>query len=158
MRFGTSFGLVALGTALLPAMLAAQSGKATPAKAPTASAAVEEYIRAAADSNLSRAAELIGTDKGRAAHINFPYLEQRMVITHAYLARARAKALSEVASGKADERIVSTEIARGACKVVIPVTAVKSKSDGWLVRDLDLDRVRSLLRPCPEDGTGNSGN
>jgi hypothetical protein len=121
----------------------------------TASAAVQEYIRAAADSNLSRMAQLLGTEKGNAVHINLPNLEKRMVVTSLYLAHTKVRTLGEVSTTHSDQRTVTTEIALGACKVVIPVTAVHSKKDGWLVNDLDLSKVQSLHSPCQSSGDGN---
>jgi hypothetical protein len=52
------------------------------------------------------------------------------------------RALSEIGGAKSSERIVTTEIARNGCKVIVPVIAVNSKQDGWLVRNLDLDQVK----------------
>lgn len=123
------------------------------AKAKSASQAVEEYIRAASDSNLVRMAELIGTDKGTLTRRHVVGADKRMVITHAYLGGVKVRALSEVKGAKGNERIVSTEIARGPCKVVLPVTAVESLKDGWLVRNLNLDAAREVNQPCV--GSGN---
>lgn len=122
-------------------------------KAKSASEAVEEYIRAAADSNLSRMGQLFGTDKGTLVRQKDSQIEKRLVITQAYLAGVKVRALSEVDGARKDERLVTTEIARGSCKVVVPVTAVLSSKDGWLVRNLNLDAVREINAPC--SGSGN---
>jgi hypothetical protein len=139
MHSRTSLTLVLLAMTVTPGVVVAQGGKAK-----TASAAVEEYIKAASDSNLKRMPELFGTDKGSAAHVGLPggSIEKRMVFTQAWLSRASVRALSELSGGKRNERIVTTEISRGACKVVVPVVAVNSAKDGWLVRNLDLDQVK----------------
>ena len=107
----------------------------------SASGAVQEYIRAASDSNLTRMAQLFGTDKGNAIRLKVADLDKRMVVTSAYLAHTRVRTLGEVRGMHANERTVTTEIALGACKVIIPVLAVHSKDDGWLVRNLDLAHV-----------------
>lgn len=134
-----SLAVVVLAMTLAPTLIVAQGPKAK-----TASAAVEDYIRAASDSNLKRMAELIGTDKGSAARVGLPggSVEKRMVFIQAWLSRASVRALSELSGAKGSERIVTTEIARAGCKVVVPVVAVNSKRDGWLVRNLDLDQVK----------------
>ncbi len=139
MHSRSSLTLVLLAMTVTPGMVVAQGGKAK-----TASAAVEEYIKAASDSNLKRMPELFGTDKGSAARVGLPggSVEKRMVFTQAWLSRASVRALSEISGEKKNERIVTTEIARNGCKVVVPVVAVNNDKDGWLVRNLDLDLVK----------------
>jgi hypothetical protein len=139
MHLRTSLALVLLPMAVLPALAAAQGPKAE-----SASAAVEEYIKAASDSNLKRMPQLFGTDKGSAARIGLTggEVEKRMIFTQAWLAHVSVRALSEIKGSKANERIVTTEIARNGCKVVVSVVAVNSAKDGWLVRNLDLDQVK----------------
>ncbi|MEI2721010.1 MAG: hypothetical protein V9E87_12900 [Gemmatimonadales bacterium] len=125
-------------------------------KAATASQAVEEYIRAASDSNLVRMGQLFGTDKGSLMGRRVEGTDKRMMITQAYLHGVKVRALSEVHGAKGNERIVTTEIARGACKVVLPVTAVESNKEGWLVRNLDLDAASKVNQAC--SGGGQPGN
>ena len=126
----------------LPAVLVAQGGKpATPA------AAVQDFMRAVADSNLSRMAQLFGTAKGPAATTHQPAdYEKRMVIIQAMLGRIQVHTLGEV-PGRAGMRTVSTELQRGNCKIVIPVNAV-SAHGGWLVHDFDLTAASQVNQPC----------
>ncbi len=131
---------------------AAQSQKAT-----SASQAVEEYIRAASDSNLVRMGQLFGTDKGSLIGRRADGVDKRMMIIQAYLTGVKVRALSEVRGAKDNERVVTTEIARGGCKVVLPVTAVESGKEGWLVRNLDLDAASKVNQPCATSG-GRPGN
>jgi len=151
MHARTPLTLVLLALSFTPALAVAQGGKAK-----SASAAVEEYIQAASDSNLKRMPELFGTDKGSAARVGLPggSVEKRMVFTQAWLSRVSVRALSEIGGGKRNERTVTTEIARNGCKVVIAVIAVNNDKDGWLVRNLDLDRVKLNC----QSGGGNPGN
>lgn len=136
----------ALGT------LAAQ-GRSPGGESP--SKAVEEFIRAASDSNLTRMGELFGTDKGSFANTGDPKdWGQRAVIVQAALAGITVKALAETALERKNHSAVTTEMARGACRVTLPVTAVKAK-EGWLVREFDLSAVwEGVNRPCQD---GNSG-
>lgn len=145
------------GRALIAVLVAGVSPLAAQARnAATASQAVEEYIRAASDSNLTLMTSRFGTDKGSAARVGLPggSVDKRMLITQMMLAGVKVRALAELRSGKENERVVSTEIARGGCKVTLPVTAVRNERDGWLVRNLDLEAATEVNKPC----TGSPGN
>jgi hypothetical protein len=124
--------------------------------AATASAAVEEFMRAASDSNLTRMAELFGTDRGSAARTGHPDdYAKRMVVIQAALAGVTVRANAETASTERDHMVVTTEVVRGNCRVVVPVTAVRSR-DGWLVRRFDLPSIwDGINRPCEGTATGN---
>ena len=112
---------------------AALAAQAEPVGATTPSQAVEEFIRAAADSNLVRMGELFGTDKGSFATTGDPKnWGQRAAIIQAALAGISVKALAETALERKDHSKVTTELARGACRVTLAVTTVKAK-EGWLV-------------------------
>jgi hypothetical protein len=144
----------AVPTALLLGLIGVvPAAHAQTTKVTSASQAVEEYIRAAADSNLTRMGELFGNEKGTLVRQKADGTDKRLLITHAYLAGVKVKAISEVDGSKDNERLVSTEIARGNCKVVLGVIAVLSKKDGWLVQNLNLDVAREVNTPC--SGSGN---
>ena len=89
--------LAPLALVFLAAPLAGQAnrGGASP------SAAVEEFIRAASDSNLARMAQLFGTDKGSAARTGKPEdFARRMVVVQAALSGSVVRANGEVLSKK----------------------------------------------------------
>jgi hypothetical protein len=143
-------------TLALPSLgAAALAAQAEPVGATTPSQAVEEFIRAAADSNLVRMGELFGTDKGSFATTGDPKnWGQRAAIIQAALAGISVKALAETALERKDHSKVTTELARGACRVTLAVTTVKAK-EGWLVREFDLSAAwDGVNRPCQD---GNSG-
>lgn len=149
----SAFTLVA---ALVAAPLAAQA----PRPAETASAAVEQFFGAAADSNLTRMSQLFGTEKGSAARTNVPSDHaQRMVVMQAALAGVTARANGETATNDRNLRLVTTELSRGSCRVTVPVRAVKAR-EGWLVLGFELEAVwDGVNRPCAATGqTGNNGN
>lgn len=134
-----------LAAAGCAAPMAMESQGAAPA---TARQGVEEFIRAAADSNLARMAELFGTDRGSVRKTGQPRdYPQRMVVIQAYLAGVSVRALSEVDTGRRDHLLVPTEISRGTCKVTVPVTAVRT-AEGWLVREFDLAMAAEVNKPC----------
>jgi hypothetical protein len=147
----TRIRAVALLAALLagPATLAAQAGPAM-----TPAGAVEEFMRAASDSNVTRMAELFGTDKGSARSGAVKDYGKRMVIMQAMLAGVQTRATGEIASSRKDQRVVTAEVSRGACRVNVPFTTVYHKRDGWLVRSFDLEQVTQVNQPC--EGSGNS--
>lgn len=142
------FVLVALAGAV-PA--AAQTGPA-----PTPTLAVEGFMRAVSDSNVSKMAELWGSSKGPAARTGQPKdFNRRLVIMHAYLSGVTVRTLGEVKTGKSDRTLVTTELSRGPCKVTLPVTAVKT-GKGWIVNQFDLALAGEVNKPC--EGSGNRGN
>lgn len=144
--------LLAVGVALVAAGSAQAQSPRTP------SAVVEEFMRATADSNLTRMGDLFGTSKGPARATGVPKdYEKRMVIMNAYLKGVTARALNEVDNGKSNERVVTTEIAHGVCRVTIPITTVKTKA-GWIVRSFDLTQAAEVRKPCEaESRPGNPG-
>ncbi|MEP6590506.1 MAG: hypothetical protein ABJC19_04915 [Gemmatimonadota bacterium] len=122
----------------------------------SASAVVEEFFRATADSNLTRMSELWGTSKGSARQTGEPKdYQKRVVIMNAYLKGVSVRALSEVDARNSDERLVSTELSHGGCRVTLPVTTVRTKN-GWIVRSFDLNQAAEANRPC--EGSRSSGN
>lgn len=119
---------------------------------PTPSAAVQEFMRAASDSNLAGMASLWGTSKGSAAVTGKPAdFAKRVIVMQAYLHGIKARVLGEVSASRSDQRLVTTELARGACTVTLSVRAVKAR-DGWLVQEFDLDQAAQVNRPCAGDG------
>ncbi len=105
-------------------------------------------MRAAADSNLNRMAELFGTDRGSARRTGQPRdFAQRMVVIQAYLGGVGVRALSEVAIDRRNHALITTELSRGTCRVTVPVTAVRGP-DGWLVREFDLTLAAEVNKPC----------
>jgi len=143
------FPLLLVGS--VPAAGWAQSGSA---KSPTA--AVEEFIRAASDSNLTRMAELWGTDKGSASATGRPdgYGEP-IIRRQAGMQGVSGRALGERPGEKGNRRQVTTEISRGPCRVTVPVIVTKVR-DGWIVNNFDLERVADVNKPC--EGSSGPGN
>jgi len=128
----------------IPAALSAQSGRA----APTPSAAVEEFMRALADSNLTRMAQLFGNAKGAAAKTGQPKdYEKRIIIMQAMLHGVQAQALGDVPGQKTGTRTVTTRLAHNGCTVTIPVNVAHAK-EGWLVEEFNLTNAAVVNKPC----------
>ena len=146
--------------ALLTAVAAPVVAQNATRGAETATAAVEEFMRAAADSNLTRMSQLFGTDRGSAARTGQPEnYAQRMVVMQAMLAGITVRANAETATTDDNRRVVTTEIARGNCRITIPVRAVMARV-GWLVLGFEVQDVwDGVNRPCPATSRpGNSGD
>lgn len=146
-----SFGLVLFVLSLIPTARAIGQDRV-----PTATAAVEQFFRAASDSNLTRMAQLFGTDKGSVQQTGKPEdYPKRMVVMQAMMGGTQVRALSEVVTSRKNHVVVTTEVVKGSCKVVVAVTAVKS-GGGWLVREFDLPEIwDGINRPCVGDRPGN---
>ncbi len=143
-RFGLALALALVaGT---PWLLSAQEKAATP------EAAVEQFMKAVADSNLNRMSELWGTDKGSSASTKAPSdRAKRIYIMYSYLkggtARVATQAVHVPESDKKRQLLV--DFRRGDCTKMVPFTAVESK-DGWLVNAIDLNAVGVPGRNCSE--------
>lgn len=120
----------------------------------TPSSAVQEFMRAVADSNLTRMADLWGTDKGPASKTHPKDYEKRIMIMQLFLHGVQARTLGDVPSNKSGVRSVTTELAHNGCKVTIPIDVVKSR-DGWLVQNFDLAEAGRVNQPCDNSKPGN---
>jgi hypothetical protein len=136
-------GLAALLILGAPLALAAQSAKGSA----TPSLAVQEFMRALADSNLTRVAQLWGNAKGPVAKTRPKGFEKRIVIMQALLRGVQATTLGDVPADKGDMRTVTTQLMHNGCRVTIPVNVVKSKG-GWLVHDFDDVEASKINQPC----------
>lgn len=149
-----TFAQRALSVALIvgaPLALTAQvsRGPKTPA------AAVQEFMRALADSNLTRMAELWGTEKGPVSQTHPKDYEKRILIMQMFLHGVQARTLGDVPSSKPGLRSVTTELAHNHCKVTISIDVVKAKN-GWLVQNFDLAEAGHVNQPCDSGKSGNS--
>ena len=134
--------------------LAALSAAAAPlaAQAATPTEAVQRFFAAAADTNLKAMGSLWGTAKGPAAKENVPAdWERRMMVMGTFLVGTTARTLGELDAKDPNTRTVTTEIARGNCKVTLTVGTVKS-SAGWLVNKFDLGQVGNVNRGVCDGG------
>ena len=136
--------LVALLVVAAPLALSAQDPKA----AATPSAAVEEFMRAVADSNLPRMSQLFGNRRGSAFRTHQPKdYEKRMVVIQAMLRGAQARTLGDIPSEKSGGRTVPTQLSNNGCRVTIPFNVVKA-NEGWLVNEFKLESAAEVNKPC----------
>jgi hypothetical protein len=145
------------------------SGSAGPAPSPEL--AVRSFMQAAADSNLTRMAELWGTQAGPASKTKQPPdYERRLVIMQAYLSGAPYRlvpggaAQIEPAGGGAHDRPpapddaatrqVVVQLDRPGCLKFVPFTVVRSADNAWVVNQVDLAAAGHPKRPCTPEKTG----
>ncbi len=133
---------------LLPNRLVAQAE-------PTPEAAVTAFMKAVTDSNLARMTQLWGTSDGSAASTRKPAdFQKRVYIMYAFLKGGTYKvSATEPNPAEKDRRYMILEFSRGDCNKLVPITAVKTKKEGWVVNDLDLNQVGVPGRSC----TGGAG-
>jgi hypothetical protein len=119
--------------------------------------AVEQFMKAVADSNLAKMATYWGTAKGPAAETRQPPdYERRIVVIQAYLRGASYRLLGgDPVTPGGDRRTMQVEIRRENCVTVVPFQTVKTPSGSWVVSSIDLAAVGTPGRGC---GAGASGN
>jgi hypothetical protein len=152
-----SFG-IALSATALSATLAACGGRAPGQAQPAASAreTVTAFMRAVADSNVSKMAELWGSSKGSAASTGEPAdYERRVVLIQSYLRSDDYRIAADGGEGEG-RRAMQVELRRQACTWTVPFTVVKSEKGGWIVSNIDLTRAGNPVRPCDPSARGDS--
>jgi hypothetical protein len=126
-------------------------GSTTPAATPLSSPtqAVAAFMRAAADSNISRMAELWGTSRGPASRTHPPEFEKRLMVMQAWLRGDSTRIISDTAvPGDDSRRRIGMALYRGTCVKQIPVTTVRIRDGGWIVQSVDLNFAGNPARPC----------
>jgi hypothetical protein len=146
-----------LGCCATAVFLAACGGRtATVEPAKSAAAAVQGFMQAVADSNLSKMAGLWGTTNGSAAKTGQPQdWERRIAIMQAYLKSDSYRLTSDVGETEA-RRVLQVQIKRQACTWSVPFVTVKTGDGSWLVNQVDLTQAGNPARPCDESAIADS--
>ncbi len=141
---------------LFAAVLAGCGGGTTPATvAPTTSAkgAVESFMQAVADSNLTQMANFWGSTRGPAARTGQPPdYERRIAVMHAYLRNESHRVVSDTPEAGDTRHALQVEIRRQLCSWVVPFTAVKLGDGTWIVSQVDLTSAGNPAQPCNPGG------
>jgi hypothetical protein len=141
---------------LLAVVLAGCGGGSTPATvAPTNSAkgAVENFMQAVADSNLTRMANFWGSSGGPAARTRQPPdYERRIAIMHAYLRNESHRIVSDTPDAAGTRHALQVEIRRQLCSWVVPFTAIKLADETWIVSQVDLTTAGNPAQACDPGG------
>jgi hypothetical protein len=137
---------------VLAVVLAACGGGSAPSTvSPTTSArgAVDAFMQAVADSNLTGMASLWGTAAGPAARTNQPPdWERRIAVMQAYLKNESHRVVSDAPSGGEARHAVQVEIRRQLCTWVVPFTTIRLGDGTWIVNQVDLTAAGNPARPC----------
>jgi hypothetical protein len=111
--------------------------------------AVTAFMRAAADSNITRMAQLWGTSKGPVSQAPVPNYEKRLAVLQAYLHGDSTHVVSDMpVQGDANHRQVIVALYRGTCVKQIPVTTVRIKEGTWIVEQVNVVAAGNPARPC----------
>jgi hypothetical protein len=107
-------------------------------------------MKAVTDSNLARMTQLWGTADGSAATTRKPTdFQKRIYVTYAFLKGGTYKiSATEPSPAEKNRRYMILEFTRGDCNKLVPITAVKTKNEGWIVNSLDLSQVGVPGRSC----------
>ena len=115
----------------------------------TASAAVENFMRAVTDSNLVAMASLWGTAKGSAAHTKQPPdYERRIVVMRSYLVNDDWRIESDTPDGSDGRHSVQVQLRRQACTWTVPFGVIQMSDGSWLVNQMDLTTAGNPARTC----------
>jgi hypothetical protein len=115
----------------------------------TASAAVQSFMRAVADSNLDAMAALWGTAGGSAARTRQPSdYERRIVVMQSYLRHDDFRILSDAPDGSDARHAVQVQLRRQACTWTVPFTVIRLTDGGWIINQLDLTAAGNPARGC----------
>ncbi len=118
--------------------------------ATTGQSAVEQFLQAAADSNLSAMAALWGTSRGPSSATNQPpdYF-RRIAVMQAYLKPNHYRVVQNLpVHGRDDQRVVEVEFSRSGCTRTVPITTIRTGQGQWLVYQFDLALIGSPGKPC----------
>ena len=140
---------------LLAACGGSSGGAAAVHPANTASAAVENFMKAVADSNLAAMAGLWGTSKGPASRTRQPPdYERRISVMRSYLSHDDFRILGDVPDVSGGRHTVQVQIRRSACTWTIPFLVIQLADGTWIVNQMDLTAAGNPARPCetsPQD-------
>jgi hypothetical protein len=108
------------------------------------------FLRAAADSNVTRMAELWGTSSGPASKTNQPTdYQRRIVVIQSFVWNDSSKVIGQAAvPGENNRRTVTVAIWRGGCMKQLPFSMVRTRDGAWLVQDPRLELAGNPARPC----------
>lgn len=123
--------------------------------ATTPDGAVRSFMKAVADSNITRMGRYWGTSKGPAAVVNQPSdHQQRLAVTQSYLRNSTFRIVRmDPVPNSADRMTVTVDFDRrdsdgSTCVRQVPIQVIKTSKFGWIVSSIDLNQAGSPARPC----------
>jgi hypothetical protein len=135
--------------ALLLAACSGGGGAEQVHPANTAAAAVQNFMKAVSDSNLTIMANLWGTARGPAAKTRQPPdFERRITVMQSYLSHDDYRILSDAPDGSEARRAMQVQIRRQACTWDIPFTVIQLADGSWIINQVDLGAAGNPARAC----------
>jgi hypothetical protein len=108
-------------------------------------------MNAVAAEDLTRMAELWGTDRGPASvRMEREELQMRLSVMQRYLVHESYEVLvgqDQALRGDENRRSYQVRLIRGRCVAVVPFTLVRFR-EGWLVQTVDLGEAGNPARVC----------
>jgi hypothetical protein len=115
----------------------------------TARSAVDAFMQAVADSNITQMANLWGTSAGPAGRTRQPPdWERRVAVMQAYLQNESHRIVSDAPEAGETRHAVQVEIRRQLCTWRVPFTAIRLGDGSWIVNQVDLTAAGNPARPC----------
>lgn len=110
---------------------------------------VEQFMRAVADSNLTRMGQLWGTTRGPAAVTGEPAdWQRRIVAIQLWLKGGTSRVIGDTPTADPNRRTVTLELSRGGCERQVPVTVLRLGNGSWIVVSIELEAAGNPARPC----------
>ncbi len=135
--------------ALLVTACGGAGGAAGVHPANSASSAVQNFMKAVADSNLTAMAGLWGTAKGPAGRTHQPAdYERRIVVMRSFLANDDFRIQSDAEDNSPARHAVQVQIRRGACTWSVPFGVIQLVDGNWIVNQIDLTAAGNPARGC----------
>jgi hypothetical protein len=132
--------------------LTAACGGGSPAVNPAGSSSevVRDFLKAAADSNMSRMADLWGDARGPAGQTrSIKEWQRRLIVMQVYLRGDSAKVQSNTPDPEdQNRRRLGILLFRMNCTTQIPITTIRTRSGGWVVYNVELTKAGNPARPC----------
>ena len=115
----------------------------------SATAAVQSFMQAVADSNVAKMASLWGTAAGPASKTHQPAdYERRVAVMQAYLRNDDSRIASDTPESTPSKHAVQVEIRRSACTWIVPFVVIQLADGSWLVNQVDIAAAGNPARPC----------
>lgn len=110
---------------------------------------VQQFMRAVADSNLTRMGQLWGTTSGPAAATGQPANWQRRVeVMQVWLRGGTHRILGEAPTADANRRTITLELTRGGCSRQVPIVVHRLGNGSWILVNIELEAAGNPARPC----------
>ena len=142
-------------------LLGAACGRGSGPQAPvpqSVNAALEQFLAAVKENDLSRMGGLWGTDRGPVAQsMEQEQLRRHLTVIQKYLDHVGYRIIEGPLGvpNRTDLRTFRVDLQRkNGCNQAVPIDVVRTRSGGWLVYDVHLEAAGSPAARCQSTGSG----